>query len=1023
MSSILKGLTNEGENVTVIYIDGKPIAKYTEKHKAEDEAQRIRKKFPNKKIEVKQEVREAEGDTLHDPEYALPEARRITKAIKYDDTVGDIVTQIQMLAERTEGIDSKTLEYSIDRVLSAKNSLESEVYGLEEAFEDAARNAQYKRDDVDEGNYNNNRTGFRRGPRDDERHDLDVQKPSNQVWGLKINGKVWSKDGKDVTFASKEQALKARQTLLAKRPELEIGLVTRNVSETLDENLKQWFKEKWVRFGPDGKIRGDCARGDDSEGKPKCLPQSKAQNLGKEGRASAAARKRREDPNPERNGKAINVNTKKKTNEADEWEESSEKWHRFQRWSIDQMMRSPERTATGNHVSELENKTFGHPITYETGAGIVSQQPFGAVQTNIGAGRKWTAWVKSIMDNYLEYEAQWKADSAADLVDNQQYKEFLDRAYKDFISMGENSYEQREQHAIALSGYQVKYFGGKLFGSLGGNIKGARASMTPEIFGVLEKAEAYLVQKNIIDYDNRRNAELLKFWEMLPYPIKLMVAAGMGKTPAQVEAILKTTGKSDTEIMGAYLNASEPQKPTKPEEPTKPKNMSEDQLDEKCWDSHKQVGMKSKGSKMVPNCVPKESVTEEKKKHHFIYEGIWDNIKNIFKAKPKYVRPTQKIGELDSEFQQRVTDAWNKYQAELGNPTEEPAQFGSNKMGHGSEDNELRMFMAGQKPAAIISRDQLPKWKKLIDSRKYATAQLTQHGRPSSVIIAQPGEEHRVEKLQRLVQNAIDAGEKGDFRAYQNSNYHRWVGKLLGYSADKINSFIQHYFKDTPDLAKKPVYEEQHSESCPHCGGELVSEELMHEKQDACYRKVKSRYKVWPSAYASGALVQCRKKGASNWGNGGKKNESVSLSESDSSDAVYNAVLNRIMRRHLDVLQEYGPTIVMYAIEDVANGVGDLEEIGSSDVSIWTKQVINDLKSGQYAHLKETPTDLPVEGQPSGRRIYRPKSAGTFAEDTAYAGGMGQGGNAGQSYRKFKPKSAGTFKESAIMAGLKRESK
>jgi len=83
----------------------------------------------------------------------------------------------------------------------------------------------------------------------------------------------------------------------------------------LEENLHKWFKEKWVRFGPDGKIRGDCARGDDSEGKPKCLPQSKAQSLGKKGRASAAARKRREDPNPERSGKAINVATKKKSNE------------------------------------------------------------------------------------------------------------------------------------------------------------------------------------------------------------------------------------------------------------------------------------------------------------------------------------------------------------------------------------------------------------------------------------------------------------------------------------------------------------------------------------------------------------------------------------------------------------------------------------------------------------------------------------------------------------------------------------
>jgi hypothetical protein len=40
---------------------------------------------------------------------------------------------------------------------------------------------------------------------------------------------------------------------------------------------------------------------------------------------------------------------------------------------------------------------------------------------------------------------------------------------------------------------------------------------------------------------------------------------------------------------------------------------------------------------------------------------------------------------------------------------------------------------------------------------------------------------------------------------------------------------------------------------------------------DACSRKVKARYAVWPSAYASGALVRCRKVGAANWGNKGKK--------------------------------------------------------------------------------------------------------------------------------------------------------
>jgi hypothetical protein len=62
--------------------------------------------------------------------------------------------------------------------------------------------------------------------------------------------------------------------------------------------------------------------------------------------------------------------------------------------------------------------------------------------------------------------------------------------------------------------------------------------------------------------------------------------------------------------------------------------------------------------------------------------------------------------------------------------------------------------------------------------------------------------------------------------------------------------------------------------TCSECGGPSFSNLILAEKQDACYHKVKSRYKVWPSAYASGALVQCRKKGAANWGNK-SKNESV----------------------------------------------------------------------------------------------------------------------------------------------------
>jgi len=61
-------------------------------------------------------------------------------------------------------------------------------------------------------------------------------------------------------------------------------------------------------------------------------------------------------------------------------------------------------------------------------------------------------------------------------------------------------------------------------------------------------------------------------------------------------------------------------------------------------------------------------------------------------------------------------------------------------------------------------------------------------------------------------------------------------------------------------------------QQCPECGGISFSDLILAEKKDACYHKVKASAKVWPSAYASGRLVQCRKKGAANYGN---KSESV----------------------------------------------------------------------------------------------------------------------------------------------------
>ena len=86
-----------------------------------------------------------------------------------------------------------------------------------------------------------------------------------------------------------------------------------------------------------------------------------------------------------------------------------------------------------------------------------------------------------------------------------------------------------------------------------------------------------------------------------------------------------------------------------------------------------------------------------------------------------------------------------------------------------------------------------------------------------------------------------------------------------------------HPKREKDDDKKKKKTESKMSLKLEELVGKKLTEEQFDEaagKKDACYHKVKARYDVWPSAYASGALVKCRKVGAKNWGNKSKK-ESV----------------------------------------------------------------------------------------------------------------------------------------------------
>jgi len=76
------------------------------------------------------------------------------------------------------------------------------------------------------------------------------------------------------------------------------------------DDLDKWFKEKWVRIGANGEILGPCGAREEKEGKPKCLPQAKAQAMSKEERQTIVRRKRAADPDPERKGPAKMVSSK-----------------------------------------------------------------------------------------------------------------------------------------------------------------------------------------------------------------------------------------------------------------------------------------------------------------------------------------------------------------------------------------------------------------------------------------------------------------------------------------------------------------------------------------------------------------------------------------------------------------------------------------------------------------------------------------------------------------------------------------
>ena len=155
----------------------------------------------------------------------------------------------------------------------------------------------------------------------------------------------------------------------------------------------------------------------------------------------------------------------------------------------------------------------------------------------------------------------------------------------------------------------------------------------------------------------------------------------------------------------------------------------------------------------------------------------------------------------------------------------------------------------GSKKHSDLYTDENPKG--TIKGLKFATVK---DAKKSVSKINNSGKKH-AHKIQAAVAMEQRAKEMG--KSAQAGVYRAYINKMKKITKKRQSEGVMNISKDK---LTEMILEE-------YC-------EILSEKQDACYHKVKARYDVWPSAYASGALVKCRKVGAKNWGNKSKK-ESV----------------------------------------------------------------------------------------------------------------------------------------------------
>ena len=199
------------------------------------------------------------------------------------------------------------------------------------------------------------------------------------------------------------------------------------------------------------------------------------------------------------------------------------------------------------------------------------------------------------------------------------------------------------------------------------------------------------------------------------------------------------------------------------------------------------------------------------------------------------------------------------------------------------------------------------------------------------------------------------------------------------------------------ELVGKPITEEQFDEAAG--------------KKDACYHKVKARYDVWPSAYASGALVKCRKVGAANWGNKSKKEGLGNrMSKKLKKLKGVNLKKKKIKLKGRGVYQDYDGLKEDVFIETNTNGKLKTTHVyyeSDNKGYGYTLEFVNELNEAEYQGRKVKLGKI-MQGDVKKFKVYVKNPKGNVVKVNFGQGGDAKGGT--MRIRKSNPKARANFR-------------